>query len=204
MTAPLRSAAPVSFPRLAAGLLLAGLLAASALLGAGAPALAHAALVSSDPADGASLDAAPRQVTFTFSEAMSEPAYVVVRAADGTSVTQGAPRVENAVVVQALRADLAPGRYTMAYRAVSADGHPVSDQLSFTVAGSPSSTSSTSSPSSPSSSSSPSSAPATPAPVAQSADGGTPWPAYASGAATLVVLGGGVVLLLRRRGGSRP
>ncbi|MBZ5735926.1 copper resistance protein CopC [Nocardioides sp. TRM66260-LWL] len=197
MTRPLRSAAPAAFPRLAAGLLLA----ASALLGAGAPALAHAALVSSDPADGATLDAAPRQVTFTFSEAMSEPAYVVVRAADGTSVTQGAPRVENAVVVQSLRADLAPGRYTMAYRAVSADGHPVSDQLSFTVAGSPSSSSS---PSSPGTSSSPSSTPVTPAPVAQSADGGTPWPAYASGAATLVVLGGGVVLLLRRRGGSRP
>ena len=54
---------PVRPVRLAACVVLAG----SVLLGSAAAAAAHDALVGSDPADGAALDAAPAQVVLTFS-----------------------------------------------------------------------------------------------------------------------------------------
>ncbi|KJY46271.1 hypothetical protein VR46_10030, partial [Streptomyces sp. NRRL S-444] len=43
------------------------------VLGGAAPALAHAGLSGSDPADGAVLNAAPKQVTLTFTESVSFP-----------------------------------------------------------------------------------------------------------------------------------
>ena len=101
-------------------------------LGVG-PASAHASLVSSDPRDGATLDRLPTRVSFTFSEDVVTPAYVVVRAADGSDVTSGRPVVDGATVTQDLDGSAASGEVTMAYRVVSVDGHPVTGELAFTV-----------------------------------------------------------------------
>lgn len=100
-----------------------------------APASAHADLVSSNPKDGARLDTLPHHVRLEFSEDMQQPAYVVVTAADGSKVTTGKPAIDGTVVTQRLGKGPA-GAYTVAYRAVSGDGHPVSGELSFRVAGS--------------------------------------------------------------------
>ncbi len=114
-------------------LLLAAVLAIGlALLPSGA--WAHAGLVDSDPRDGATLDALPAEVSLTFTEDINPPAYVVVRSADGADLAEGDTTVEGPVVRQAL-ATGEPGDYTLAYSVVSADGHRVTGELAFTVAG---------------------------------------------------------------------
>ncbi len=96
------------------------------------PAAAHATLVASNPTQGATLATPPTQVDFEFSEQISPPAYVVVNGPDGNSVVTGEPQVSGNTVSQAVTAS-AEGSYTMAYRAVSADGHPITGQISFHV-----------------------------------------------------------------------
>lgn len=113
---------------LTAGLL--GVLALAVL--PAAPAAAHAALLSSSPAQGDRLRVLPAEVTFEFNQDMSAPAYVIVTAPDGSSVTDGDPEVDGAVVRQAV-SEGPEGTYTMAYRVVSEDGHPVTGEIAFTV-----------------------------------------------------------------------
>ncbi len=112
------------------------------------PAAAHAALVSSDPRDGARLERLPDRVSLTFTEEVATPAYVVVRASDGRQLASGNPEVEGATVSQALGAaddgggetaedtGEVSGEVTVAYRIVSTDGHPVTGELTFAVASS--------------------------------------------------------------------
>ncbi len=97
------------------------------------PAAAHASLVASDPRDGATLDRLPGRISFTFSEDVVTPAYVVVRTADGADVTSGGPVVDGVTVTQELDGSAASGEVTMAYRVVSVDGHPVTGELAVTV-----------------------------------------------------------------------
>jgi copper transport protein len=106
---------------LAAVLLAVGFLAAMA-----APALAHASLVSVDPADGARLDESPDVVTLTFSEPVSV-GLGGVRVLDtaGTPVQDGTARARGEVVEIDLLPDLPDGTYVVSYRAISEDGHPV-------------------------------------------------------------------------------
>lgn len=97
---------------------------------------AHAGLASSSPADGAVLEAAPAEVRLGFTEELQEPAYVVVTAPDGTRSSSQAAVVEGADAVQAVPAPAggdAEGVWRIAFRVVSADGHPITGELSFTV-----------------------------------------------------------------------
>lgn len=101
-----------------------------------APAWAHAALVSSDPADGQRLPALPGTATLSFNEEISPPSYVVVTAPDGSRADRGEPRVDGTKVT----VDLAKGRegtYALAFRVISADGHPVTGRLTFVVGDGP-------------------------------------------------------------------
>lgn len=98
-----------------------------------APASAHATLASSSPTQGGRLEAAPAEVVFAFTEAMSAPAYVVVTPPDGSDALVGEPVVDGAVVRQELTPGGPEGTWTAAVRAVSEDGHPVTSQLTFVV-----------------------------------------------------------------------
>lgn len=98
-----------------------------------APASAHATLASSSPTQGGRLEAAPAEVVFTFTEAMSAPAYVVVTPPDGSDALVGEPVVDGAEVRQELTPGGPEGTWTAAVRAVSEDGHPVTSQLTFVV-----------------------------------------------------------------------
>lgn len=120
--------------------LLRPLLVVLAALVAGAltaaPAGAHDSLVSSDPADGAVLGAPPAAVTLEFSgEVIPTGTQVVVTDASGAPVDAGAPEVVGTQVVAALPADLPAGAYTVAWRVVSSDGHPIEGTLGFTLEG---------------------------------------------------------------------
>jgi len=98
-------------------------------------ALAHTELILSDPAEGAVLEADPSTVVLSFSEELI-PDTVRVSVADGTGfvVTVAAPEVDGADVSFPWPPALTGPDYTVNYRVVSQDGHPVSGSLSFTGA----------------------------------------------------------------------
>jgi methionine-rich copper-binding protein CopC len=110
-------------------------LAAMTVLVGGTNVAAHGQLVSVSPANGSTVSAAPVSVVLTFSEAVSSTFAVVrVSRADGEDVSEGRAAVEGAVVTQRLTAHLDSGLYTVAYRVVSSDGHPVSSTTTFRLA----------------------------------------------------------------------
>ena len=105
------------------------------LLIAQAPAVsAHTELLLSDPADGAYLDAAPTEVLMTFSEDLL-PETVNVSVADGNGMVIRVLDliVDGAYVTVSWPAGLTGPDYTVNYRVVSQDGHPVSGSVSFTA-----------------------------------------------------------------------
>jgi copper transport protein len=99
------------------------------------PAAAHAVLVSSDPAEGAQLDAVPSAVTLEFSEGVSLGAgYARVLDADGERVDTGTASVDGGVLTIPLRDGLPEDAgYLVTYRVVSADSHPIAGSYSFAV-----------------------------------------------------------------------
>ncbi|MFJ9523432.1 FixH family protein [Kitasatospora sp. NPDC101801] len=113
------------------------------LIGGAGTAAAHATLVSTDPANNAVVATAPATVTLTFSEGVSlSPDSVRVLGPDGTSVDSGEPgHVDGkaATARVALRSGLANGTYTVAWRAVSEDSHPIGGAFTFSI-GAPSAT----------------------------------------------------------------
>ncbi|MFJ8154755.1 copper resistance protein CopC [Streptomyces sp. NPDC094468] len=124
-------------------LALLGSLLTALLLASAAPASAHAALRESDPADGAVLKSSPGSVTLTFTESVGllDDSF---RVYDPTNhrVTTGGPGhgpggADTARITFPRR--LGTGTFTVAWRVVSADSHPVSGALTFSV-GEPSAT----------------------------------------------------------------
>ena len=98
-------------------------------------ALAHTELVLSDPPAGAVLGADPTEVLLTFSEELIRES-VGISVEDGTGfvVTVAAPEVDGADVSFPWPPALTGPDFTVNYRVVSQDGHPVSGSLSFTGA----------------------------------------------------------------------
>lgn len=111
--------------------LVTAVAAALGVLAAG-PALAHTRLVGSTPGKGAAA-AAVTEVTLVFGTDVTNP-QVVVRGEDGAAFQDGRPDVSGGTVVQPLKGELPAGTYTVAYRVVGEDGHPVQgDDLAFTA-----------------------------------------------------------------------
>ncbi|MGE7385162.1 copper resistance CopC/CopD family protein [Streptomyces sp. NPDC004126] len=112
--------------------------AVCALIAAGAvPAVAHASLSGSDPAGSAVLKEAPRQLTLTFTESVtfSEDSVRVLSPENrrvNPAPAQHADGKDNTARVR-LSDGLAQGTYTVAWRVVSADGHPISGAFVFSV-----------------------------------------------------------------------
>ncbi|WP_176903197.1 copper resistance CopC family protein [Nonomuraea maritima] len=100
-----------------------------------APAQAHNVLIGSDPKDGATLTAAPRQVTLVFDQAVRKGyAQMEVTGADGAVFADGAADVAAERVSVKLKPLPPGGTYVVGYRILSADGHPVTGKISFSVA----------------------------------------------------------------------
>ncbi len=105
-----------------------------ALGAAAAPASAHAQLVSTDPADGAHVEPAPKQVSLRFSEDVSlKLGGVRVLNTDGERVDKDDAKVIGDTVTVSLRDGLADGPYVVAWNVVSADSHPVNGAFTFVV-----------------------------------------------------------------------
>jgi copper transport protein len=117
----------------AAGLLLV-------LLSPASPASAHAAVVATNPGQGATVPTAPTEVSLTFSESISAVKDKIrVIGPDGTRADQDQPVVNGAVLHIPLRPNLAIGTYLVSYRIISADAHPVPGGFTFNI-GAPSAT----------------------------------------------------------------
>lgn len=137
MSAPLTRRPGLDRPgRRALGRLLVALAAAAyAVLLSISPAQAHATLIGTDPEEGAVLEVAPETITFDFDEAVSlPPGGVTVYDAKGEEVTSEATASGTSMeVALANPSSLGDGTYVVAWRAVSADGHPISGSLTFAV-----------------------------------------------------------------------
>ncbi|MED7922702.1 copper resistance protein CopC [Nonomuraea sp. LP-02] len=96
---------------------------------------AHNVLVGSDPRDGATLTAAPGRVTLVFDQAVRQGyAQIGVTGADGSSWADGDAVVAAERVSVKLKPLPGGGPYVVGYRILSADGHPVTGKLTFTLA----------------------------------------------------------------------
>ncbi|MCZ7428921.1 copper resistance protein CopC [Micromonospora sp. WMMA1949] len=176
------------------------------------PAAAHNSLQEATPARDARLTSAPTQVTLRFMQGLN-PSFTTITVSDAgqRKVPTSAPAVNGATGTVTIDEPLGNGTYTVAYRVVSRDGHPVQGSYRFTVAD----------PAAPGPS-----APVSPAPASTGADNASGSPANtgepdASGArsgddgpqvallaggavAGLVVVAGVVLLVARRARDRRP
>lgn len=120
----------------AAAVLLAPLTAAALAL-APSPALAHDVLTGSDPENGATLDTVPEEIVLTFNntplESDSGNAIVVTGPDEETTYEEGGLTFDGTEVSVALAPLDQAGEYTIGYRVVSSDGHPIQDTLTFSV-----------------------------------------------------------------------
>lgn len=121
--------------RSAVAAVLLALMVAACLTATATIASAHAELVSSTPEGGTSVKQMPGTVTLTFSETVRTPAFVEVLGPDGEDVSTGQTQVRDAEVLRQVGGDPAAGDYAMSYRVTSADGHPISGTVRFTVQG---------------------------------------------------------------------
>lgn len=107
------------------------------LLAAPAAASAHAVLESTSPSRGATLKAEPHQIVFRFGENV-ESSFGAVRVFDAKSqrVDDGKtvhPGGVGSQVAVGLKPNLPHGTYVATYRVISADSHPVSGGLVFSI-----------------------------------------------------------------------
>jgi methionine-rich copper-binding protein CopC len=158
---------------------IVGLLAALALTLAGAPAVAHSDLESSDPQDGATLASAPAAISFVFNEEILPQgnAVTLTDVAADERLPVGPVDVDGDTVSVTWPGASPAGEFRAAFRVVSADGHPISGTITFTVeqaVGADPATGSAASSAAPSA-----------APSATPSSGGTVAPGTTSGTATV-------------------
>lgn len=101
---------------------------------------AHTDLVSSEPATGATRGVPPTRIQLTFSEALDEEFANVTVAVGTRKAVRLQPKVRGSMVtvlpdVNGTTTGRSLNRWRVAYRVVSADGHPVTGTITFAVAG---------------------------------------------------------------------
>jgi methionine-rich copper-binding protein CopC len=108
-----------------------------ALLGLATPASAHNNLVSSTPAENATVQDTPTRIELVFDKPVQKGEglnTVTVTGPDDTGWKTGDVDISGNKATASLD-ELGPaGKYQVKYRVVSADGHPVSGDVPFTLA----------------------------------------------------------------------
>ena len=115
--------------------LLQGLLAFWLLLWCG-PALAHARLSETYPANGDDLTEPPEQVQLQFNEPVEaefDPIKVYGQEGDRVDEEDARVSVDNRRLLVADLGELSEGSYTVEWRVTSADGHPIDGGYEFAV-----------------------------------------------------------------------
>lgn len=115
---------------------VAVLIALFVLLSSAQPASAHDELIGSDPESGVSLDASPESLTLTFSgNIMDIGREVRVTDSAGESLVDGESTVERQRLIQPVSnsGSTEDETYTVVWRVVSEDGHPIEGTFEYTV-----------------------------------------------------------------------
>ncbi|MGC7098527.1 copper resistance CopC family protein [Amycolatopsis lurida] len=180
-------------------------LTAFVLLATAGTASAHTKLESSDPAEGATLEAAPSQLTLRFSELVKVETSKVTVTGPNASEWQVGPLAAKGPVLTVPVTPTGPaGEYAVNYEVTSADGHTVNGTTRFTLTkeATPAGAAPSSAPAVPNT---PTSAP--PETTSQNVgvlaieDNSPPVWIWFLGAAVLVVIGVGVAFaIVRKRG----
>lgn len=97
------------------------------------PAEAHTTLTAADPGKGTTVTS-PAEIKLTFADPVRFPGVVVLDARHGHHES-GKPQAVDNHVTQQISEVLAPGTYTVGWRVVAPDGHPVTGEYTFTVKG---------------------------------------------------------------------
>lgn len=175
-----------------AGLVLAAVAALLALVPV-SPASAHDVLEAVEPADGSVVAVVPATVRLTFNHTpIGLGSQVLVKDENGTNQAEGPVIIVDNRVSQAVKADAPSGRYTVVWRVVSSDSHPIEGTFTFTAGPG----SGTGQPGTPPASPAPAPAPAPATKTA--ATTGFPW-GWAAGAAVLAAGLAAAGVYVRRR-----
>ncbi|SDD86933.1 hypothetical protein SAMN04488239_11177 [Ruegeria marina] len=98
------------------------------------PLLAHSDKESTIPADGAILERAPTHIEMTFDSPMRLTMVRLTDAEGGDIELQRSDGMAPVTQFQAVPATLLPGAYTVEWRGLSGDGHPMQGSFSFEIA----------------------------------------------------------------------
>jgi methionine-rich copper-binding protein CopC len=102
-------------------------------------AVAHASVLSSNPSEGQVITEMPKEISVTFSDELlvvagKEINTLKLNHSDGTSVPlQDATVTSNVLTAAVIAGENQPGLYQITYRAISTDGHEVSDLITFSL-----------------------------------------------------------------------
>jgi methionine-rich copper-binding protein CopC len=109
--------------------------ATMAVLGMTTPASAHDVLMSTDPVQNASLETGPAKITLTFNAPVQggDINQIAVTGPNGTQWAEGNVDITGNVITAPVRPLGPAGTYTVGYRILSADGHPVEGEYTFTL-----------------------------------------------------------------------
>src|SRR6185503_16472078 len=107
-------------------------LALAILLGAVGTAMAHAALVRAEPADGMLLPSPPQHFTLAFNEPVSPLVLQLVRP-DGPAVALSRFTLRDRTLKIEAPAGLGSGTHILTWRVVSEDGHPIGGSIVFSI-----------------------------------------------------------------------
>jgi len=128
MTSRRTHLASIRFVRSFAAALVVGFVAVT-------PVLAHAELVSSDPAAGSTVATPPTTITLTFSENLDKAtSSFKLIAPDGSTVGTGGAAKDGDTTMTLDGLALAAGTYTVKWTSGAQDGHIQRDRFAFTVA----------------------------------------------------------------------
>lgn len=121
-------------PTGAARMIVGAIAIAASVVTSATPAAAHTALRASSPKDGGEIGKAPSELLLEFTEPIRRVGFrLVVRGPDAREYQAGAPRISGDTLAQPLKQLGPAGEYRAEFRIVSADGHPVTGKIGFTL-----------------------------------------------------------------------
>ncbi|MCW2131021.1 copper resistance protein CopC [Arthrobacter sp. VKM Ac-2550] len=115
-------------------LVTAVLVAAAFVLFPAAGAQAHDELLSQTPEAGAVVETMPEELTLNFSNVpVALGSVVQIQDSSGTNWADGEVQITDTEVSQPIKADAPAGEYSVVWRVVSSDAHPIEGNFTFTV-----------------------------------------------------------------------
>ncbi len=118
------------------GAVLAAVVLLIGLFGSASAASAHDTVESTSPVDGSTVATAPEQITITLNNTPGALGSAIsVKDSTGTEWAQGPVAVLDGTVTQQLKSGAPAGKFTVLWRIVSSDSHPIEGTFTFTAAG---------------------------------------------------------------------